>query len=540
VSARPIISLLHPTARVKPSEQFPRGWRDAHDAWLERADHPEQIEYVLAVHESRHSEFWDSELFHSLRHRWGRLEIVGNENRDCCVDQLNAAAAASCGQLLVGIQDDLYPPEHWDTLILEALGKGGPEMFSLFSKIRESSALQDEMILVCSSGATPERDRELMMVGAITRPRYERYGFVLDPDFESMFADNWYAHVARRDEAAGLVKILERLDIQFEHRHPVNGYTGPQSANPWEAVKADEVYQLQNSPQAYQDGEITFKRKLGAKVIAIALPGQEFSSQWLHSWTVLYGHLMAARGFLTMPIFAYTSNVHCTRMEITKTVLEARHKPDYILWVDDDNTLAPELFDMLQKDLDDNPDLAGVVGWCWCDPADPLGDANKPYVASCGRQSGWNPDRTENGKGLGCYMFTLEDFEHWFRLSDQLSAKGAAAPHLVSSADIFPDAFWSGFPVVLMRYSTLEQLGPEAFAPMVRPDVKFGFTSEDTSFFYKAHVAGLKFAVDMRVKVPHLKLRAIEAQYLPGVTREEVLKAQGKRAGIPVREPAPV
>jgi hypothetical protein len=103
---------------------------------------------------------------------------------------------------------------------------------------------------------------------------------------------------------------------------------------------------------------------------------------------------------------------------------------------------------------------------------------------------------------------------------------------LIGTDDLAPDAFWSGFPVVLMRYSTLERLGPAAFAPMVRPDVKFGFTSEDTTFFYRAHQAGLKFAVDMRVKVPHLKLRAIEVQYLPGVSRREVLEAQGKTLGL--------
>ena len=44
--------------------------------------------------------------------------------------------------------------------------------------------------------------------------------------------------------------------------------------------------------------------------------------------------------------------------------------------------------------------------------------------------------------------------------------------------------------------------------------MKFGFTSEDTSFFYNAKQAGMKFAVDLRVKVPHMKLRAIEPQYV--------------------------
>jgi hypothetical protein len=212
-------------------------------------------------------------------------------------------------------------------------------------------------------------------------------------------------------------------------------------------------------------------------------------------------------------------------MEFAKSVIESKHKPEWVLSIDDDNVLTPAQFDMLYEDLVDNPDLAGVVGWCWCDSADPLGDKNKPYMASCGRQTGWDWERNETGAGLGCRMFTLDDFER------SATSGKFRAPYLISSDDIYPDAFWSGFPVVLMRRETLERLGPEAFCPIVRPDVKFGFTSEDTSFFYHAHKAGLKFAVDMRVKVPHLKLGAIEAQYLPGVSRQEVLKAQGKTLG---------
>jgi len=516
----PIISLLHPTARVKPSEAFPRGWKDAHDAWLSRADHPERIEYILVVHESRLLEFDEQPL--GRVHGWREFTAVTNRKRDCVVDQLNAAAEASEGLLLMGVMDDFYPPQHWDTLIIEALPKvAAPNVNPAWPEVIVPD-FEGEYTIVCSSGTSPARDLELMIAGADTRKRYERYGYVLDSDFESMFSDNWRAFQARRDEKDGLCNVIERLDIQFEHRHPIFG-----------KGQMDDIYQLQNRPQAYQDGAITFKRKMGSRMIAIGLPGQQFSSQWVAAWTVLYGHMMAVQNFLTMPVFLYTSNVHCTRMEFASTVLEARHKPDYVLSIDDDNTLEPQQFDMLVTDLDENPDLAGVVGWCWCDPADPLGDKNQPYVASCGRQTGWDENRQENGAGLGCTMFTLADFQRAFE-------SGKKSPYLISSDDIAPDAFWSGFPVVLMRYTTLERLGPSAFVPMVRGDVKFGFSSEDTTFFYRAHQAGLKFAVDMRVKVPHLKLRAIEVQYLPGVSRQEVLKAQGKTLGIPVRDREPL
>lgn len=508
--SQPLISLLHPTARVRPSEAFPQGWKAAHDVWMERADHPERIEYILTVHESRWTDFCDQEAldqYGDARRDWHGFQAVQNRKRDCVVDQTNLAAQASKGKLLVGVADDYYPPLHWDTLLLEAFECDAEGMFL-------DKTIDDEVIISCSSGATPERDRELMMAGALTRKRYERYGFILDPDFESMYSDNWFSVVARRDAEAGLVDIVERFDIRFDHRHPSFG-----------KGQMDDIYALQNREQAYQDGAITFKRKMGMKVLAIGLPGQQFSSEWVHGWTSLYGHVLTVRGFLTVPIFLYTSNVHCTRMEFATAVLESKHKPDLVLSIDDDNILEPQQFDMLLQDLEDDPDLAGVVGWCWCDPADARGDKNKPYVASCGRQMGWDAERNENGMGLRCSMFSLKDFERAF-------ASGKKAPHLISSDDLAPDAFWSGLPVILMRRAALETLGAEAFRPMLLPDVRYGFTSEDTSFFYHAHKAGLKFAVDMRVKVPHLKLRAIEVQYLPGVDRREILEAQGRTLGI--------
>ncbi len=87
-------------------------------------------------------------------------------------------------------------------------------------------------------------------------------------------------------------------------------------------------------------------------------------------------------------------------------------------------------------------------------------------------------------------------------------------PDQLSAGPLVP-IDWSGFPCVLLRYEVLERLGKEAFMPIVRPDVKYGFTSEDTSFFLRAKEAGYQFLVDLRVKVPHIKMRAIEPQYVP-------------------------
>jgi hypothetical protein len=488
--SQPLLSLLHPTARVKPSSSFPRGWRAAFDLYLERADHPERIEYVLAVHESRWEGFHVSALADGPQgEEFAAVQWIKNTGRDCAVAQLNCAAAASTGKLLMGVMDDLEPPEHWDTLVQEAFESG--------CDYPHESDYSGEYVMHLSSGSPS--DRELMIAGAITRKRYERYGYILNPQFESMFSDNYFTWQARRDEQEGKCKIITRLDIEFKHNHPLFGRGKP-----------DELYALQNRPEAYREGAATFARlTTGQRVLAVCCPGEVFRHEWVATTYGLLMHIKDSQRFSQIGNhWCHTSNVHSTRIELAASVLSASPRADLVLWLDDDNLLEPGQFDMLVQDLDAHPELSGVVGWCWCDPADPQGLKNKPLEMSCGRQ----------GEALKCMRFTLEDWNK-ARASDKW---------LVGSDDIAPDAFWSGFPVVLMRYEALEKLGALVFAPMVIPEVHHGFTSEDTSFFYRAHAAGLKFAVDLRVKVPHLKVRNIEPQYLSESERGKVLESQGK------------
>jgi len=503
VATRPMISLLHPTARVVPSEAFPRGWRDAHDTWLSRADHPEQVEYVLAVHESR----WEAcnaqdvedykreypenylpgasaDLVTEPDHGWYGFLRVKNSLRDCVVDQTNVAAAASSGQLLMGVQDDFFPPEHWDTLLLRARAN---HRMGILRMVKPPAIEDDECIILCSSDirASAENDKALMIAGAETRKRYERHGYLLDPDFQSMFSDNWRAYQARTDEKAGLVSIIERLDIQFEHHHPIFGDN-----------VMDDVYQLENRSVAYQQGAATLHQKMtGAKVIAICLPGEVFRNEWVGTMFQTIQQL-GNLGYITAPHWCYTSNVYCTRIELAQGALDFRPKADYVFWADDDNLVTGEEIQMLIEDLEAHPELGGVVGWCWCDHNESEGTIAATWTMSVGRQR-------------------MPDYKCLRLSADDLHAAFAKSP-LITSDDMAPDVFWSGFPCVLMRRSVLEQLTPQAFAPLILP-VNYGFTGEDTAFFINAHKAGIKFGVDIRVKVPHVKWRAIEPQFVPGV-----------------------
>lgn len=522
MSQTPLISLVHPTARVKPYPSFPRGWMGACKQFHDTAVQLPHIEYVLVVHESRWQEFMDNlpvlaagEFdLHSakvinhpafstiiLHMPWfGELKIVRNTGRDCVVDQINAGAAASTGHVILGMMDDLEAPKMWDVLLDELvrphIRKGKPiEGTGLRYEVFHIEEMEPDWSRPFIIDLTGE-DSNWIVYGAMTRARYEDQGFVLHPDFESMSADNYFSHCAHRDGV-----VINGRHLGFKHRHPIYGLS-----------QTDAVYEQQNRKEAYMQGEATFNRLTkGTRTIACCFPGETFSFA-ANCYQKLLMHSMPARNLASYDHEGHSTNVYVTRIELADGVINYPVKMDFVYWQDDDNYILPEQFDMLLADLDAHPELDGVVGWCWCDNdqdgnPDENGDM-KAFLMSCGRQT----------EDMRCMRFTLEDIER---------AK-ATGNWLITSDDIFPDYFWSGFPCVLLRGETQRKLGWRAFKPLHMPNVKWEFTSEDTSFFYNATRAGMKFAVDLRVKVPHMKLRAIEPQYLPTAARAEVDKAQGK------------
>ncbi len=515
MSTAPIISILHPTARVKPYPSFPRGWRAACEQFFAACAHPENVEYVLIVHESRWDEFLRDGLpvefglkFGFMRAAvingtvesvsfpmsyWGAVKIVVNRGRDCVVDQINAGAAAASGSLFIGIMDDLEAPARWDEKLLDLLPApyeaGEYPAVSAVRVPEVAKQLENEWVIDLTGEPT-----DWIVYSAMTRKRYERYGYVLHPAFESMYADNYYSEIAHRDGV-----VISGRHVGFKHNHPSNGRS-----------EMDEVYALQNRQEAYLYGFITYQRLIhGSRLLSVCLPGENFPFAVSDSHMMLSNHLHQGNRFVVSLHRGHSSNVYVTRIGLTKQVLGMQAQADLVLWIDDDNQLTPEQFEMLLADLDQDPELDIVTGWCWCDnDGEPDEHGNpKAWMISCGRQ----------GYDLSVAKFKQEDV-----LQSVKSGK-----FLISSADLVPDYFWSGFPVVLMRGDALRRLGWRAFKPILNDQVQNEFTSEDTSFFYNARELGMKCAVDLRVKVPHLKLRAIEPAFIPESQKVQALEARG-------------
>ena len=486
ITSRTLFSILHTSAR-------PDKWKEIYDAWLTSCKNPQAVEYVLCIDD-----------------RWGFTPEIGreaiaymrvqdrvtfNNGRKCYVDGVNRAAQVSTGIILIVNADDQYPCQNWDVELIKLV----PQC--------------TEFAISVSTGTPNEHTRGIMVAPILSRPYYERKGHVFYPEYISMYADNDFY------ESAVLDKVLVNgRHLLFPHRHPI--------ADP--TVKVDEAYAIQNSQESYVIGENLLRHRrasqfgrvgvnkhtpnpgkpvvmetlshptptpaptpahLPRKTIAVGLPGESFSSKWVFGWTQVFGELMGK--YNVEPLLAYSSNVYATRSTIFKHFRDCRPIPDYLLWLDDDNTITMEQVETLIHDLDSRPDAGMVAGWCWL-AADGYDETVDRAVTSAG-------------------MFEESGL-----------VRGIGYRELMAGENPLREVGFTGFPVVLMRGSLLNAMDENAFSPIMHPGYPFGFAGEDCAFCKRAGEAGVKILVDRRVKVPHLKLRAAEPKDLPELAMQSV------------------
>jgi len=476
-------SIIHTSAR-------PNEWRKVYDAWLASAANPEAVEYVLCVDQR-----WG--FLHGTDpaqlHAWYGLrpqdKLLYNTGRRCYVDGVNLAAAASTGDTLIVNADDQYPCEHWDAKLDNAIDS------------------TTEFVVEVSTNTPTEHERGIMVMPILSRERYERFGWVMFPGYESMFSDNDFTAMAKRDGC-----IIDARHLIFPHKHWIN-----------QQREKDEQDRAQNRDEAYNEGRKLFaarKRmnfsgvppKIEAPAalddrkpfIAFITPGNVFPAPWLAAWTNLWGSLASGTKYNITHLVGYTSNAGMVRTGLARIVLTTDFQApvDFVMWIDDDNTITPDQFEMLMQDLRDHPEYDAVAGWTWCAKDD------DPEVGRATVSCGWLKDLEKTADGQDVKFTKIK----------QISPK-----ELFESPTDLIEIGYSGFPAVLMRVDLLRKAGKELFNPYVDPRCEYGFSGEDVAFFARATVkSGARYAVDRRVKVPHYKRRAVE----PVPTQEQIEEAQ--------------
>jgi len=213
---RPEFSILHPTIR------FP-GWQSAWRAWIDRADHPEEIEYWLVV---------DAGDVDNIKPFWLAAHLLYNYGRACYVDAQNAAARACTGQFIITAADDWFPCPHWDTMLLDLV----PDPLAIEAVVKVHAPHHSGLIIY----------------PIMTRAYYAKpgrggcpNGELFYPDYLSMGSDDDLTEYATRDGV-----VIDAPHMIFDHRHPSLGLS-----------EMDEAYKHVQSEEAWLAKDIVLARR---------------------------------------------------------------------------------------------------------------------------------------------------------------------------------------------------------------------------------------------------------------------------------------
>ncbi len=189
-------------------------------AWLTKAAvfRPDEIEIVVGIDQDYAAGFAAvREIQKSLPH----VVLVANDGPATCVAGWNAAAAASTGDALIAIADDFEPADAWDKELMD-LG----------------AWWEKDSVVAVSDGYNPD----LFTLVILSRKRYNRFGYLLYPCYESLFSDTEFTYVARQEGV-----VIDARHLLFEHMHPDAGKRA-----------RDEVDLCHASSQRWKRGEMLF------------------------------------------------------------------------------------------------------------------------------------------------------------------------------------------------------------------------------------------------------------------------------------------
>lgn len=186
------ISVLHPTRGRKQQAL------KTMSKWLFNADKPYDIEYIFST-DIDDTDKWTSRVdilpnFMYNSSQIMHIEVLKNNNKSA-IEAINFAAARCSGNLIIVVSDDFDAPEHWDTLLLQAL-EGKSDFCA-----KTDDGLQNTLITM------PIMDRIY----------YERYEYVYHPDFLHMHADEELTCVAL------MTGKYIKIPLLFPHNHYSTG-----------------------------------------------------------------------------------------------------------------------------------------------------------------------------------------------------------------------------------------------------------------------------------------------------------------------------
>ncbi len=208
--------------------------------FCERALQPQGVEYIFALNSDDPTsdqvmKLVEAELLHPSMpaSRFAKVDFIQG-NFHGSAPAWDAAAKVSTGAILVQGQDDVEPPEIWDTLLCQKFDKA-PE------------AVHFSVPFFCAVSDGYRRDA-LCCTAIMSRGYYELEGCFLCPEYMSVFSDDEVTYRALRNARDDKATFIDAREIVFLHRHHYHD----------KSVPMDATYARENHVHAYAVGQKLF------------------------------------------------------------------------------------------------------------------------------------------------------------------------------------------------------------------------------------------------------------------------------------------
>ena len=178
----PTFSLAYTSVRANDIAQVVQLWRG-------RAEKPDDIEVVICVDEG------NAECLAAAQSVPNAKVVIQTEQPFNCVKGWNLAAAHTTGKVIIAVADDFNPPLSWDQLLTD---------------LPQTGWMDNPHVVHVEDGYV----HTICVLAILTRKRYEQFGYIFYPQYESMFCDTEFTEVAYRDSV-----VIPAKHLFFEHIH---------------------------------------------------------------------------------------------------------------------------------------------------------------------------------------------------------------------------------------------------------------------------------------------------------------------------------
>ena len=192
--------------------------------WLSRARSPENVEYIFGLHS-----FDDR----SVKLLAGFKHTVTDQKGPGW--NYDTAAGAATGEIIIQSQDDCYPPDGWDDMLIAMIPDASKPVV-VFPNDGHRTDMLAVNVIQTAAYADIKASRDTGENGFFHR------------GYTTVFPDTEHSFRAIEDTKAGIVQLIDARDFLLYHDHPAFN-----PAKPWDAT-----YAWENAPEHYVTGRKLF------------------------------------------------------------------------------------------------------------------------------------------------------------------------------------------------------------------------------------------------------------------------------------------